>query len=126
MNDKKYLRNDDFLCTVEKNAKRCLMRMSDREPANPKNAQTGLDPSIALILIEEIRRLRTTNQLLGAGADYTQGYEDGWRDGRSAVSDDLPMAWAVIGRKKSQIRLVSDKPNQINQDETVVALYTRP
>lgn len=126
MSNKKYLRNDDFLCTVEKNAKRCLMKMSDHEPADLKPGQTGLDPSIALILIEEIRRLRTIEQLLGAGADYTQGYEDGWRDGRSAVSDELPMAWAVIGRRKSQIRLTSEKPGQINQDETVVALYTRP
>ena len=127
MNDKKYLRNDDFLCTVEKNAKRCLMRMSDTpKPETERSGQTGLDPSIALILIEEIRRLRTIEQLLGAGADYTQGYEDGWRDGRSAVPDEVPMAWAVIGRRKSQIKLVADKPDFIGQDETVVALYTRP
>lgn len=126
MTNRKYLRNDDFLCTVEKNAKRCLMRMSDDTPATQAAAQTGLDPSIALILIEEIRRLRTVEQLLGAGADYTQGYEDGWRDGRSAVSDDLPMAWAIVGRRKSQIRLTSDKPQEVRHDETVVALYTRP
>lgn len=125
MNDKKYLRNDDFLCTVEKNAKRCLMKMSDEPATGTKGSQNGLDPSIALILIEEIRRLRTMEQLLGAGADYTQGYEDGWRDGRSAVSDELPMAWAVIGRRRSQIRLSSEKPGSVNADETVVALYTR-
>jgi hypothetical protein len=41
------------------------------------------------------------------------------------VGDDLPLAWAVIGRKKANIRLLTEKPSQINQEETVVALYSR-
>ena len=119
MKDKKYLRNDDFLCTVENSAKRCLLNSNSDAPKD------HLDPSIALILVDEIRRLRNMEKILGAGADYTQGYEDGWRDGRSAVGDDLPLAWAVIGRKKANIRLLTEKPSQINQEETVVALYSR-
>jgi hypothetical protein len=124
MIDKKYLRNDDFLCTVENTAKRCLL--NSHTDKDGKETPATLDPSIALILVEEIRRLRTMEQLLGAGADYTQGYEDGWRDGRCAVSDDLPLAWAIIGRKKANIRLLSEKPNGISADETVVALYAKP